>query len=74
MRFWLLALAVTMSSFALFTMGGSALVSWFAPALARRFEKYAPAVRAALLFRLRMAPAAVGIAVAFGIALPVYLA
>ena len=74
MRFWLLALAVTMSSFALFTLGGSALVAWFAPALARRFERYAPASRAALLFRLRMAPEAAGIAVAFGIALPVFVA
>ena len=74
MRFWFLALAVTMSSFALFTTGGSALVAWFAPALARRLERYAPAVRAALLFRLRMAPAALGLAMAFGISLPVYLA
>jgi beta-lactamase regulating signal transducer with metallopeptidase domain len=74
MRFWLLAVAVTMSSFALFTTGGSALVSWLAPALARRFDRYAPAARAALLFRLRMAPAALGMAVAFGIALPVYFA
>jgi len=74
MRFWFLGLVVTMSSFALFTMGGSALVAWLAPALARRFERYSPAARAALLFRLRMAPAALGIAVAFGISLPVYLA
>ena len=74
MRVWLLSLAVTMSSFALFTMAGSALVSWLSPALARRFERYAPAVRAALLFRLRMAPATLGIVVAFGIALPVFLA
>jgi hypothetical protein len=74
MRFWLLALAVTLSSFALFTTGGSALLAWLAPALARRFERYAPGPRAAALFRLRMAPAALGLAVAFGIALPVYLA
>lgn len=74
MRFWLFALIVTLSSFALFTMAGSALVAWFAPALARRFDRYVPAVRAGLLFRLRMAPAAVGIGVAFGIALPVFLA
>jgi hypothetical protein len=74
MRFWLFALAVTMSSFAIFTVAGSALVAWFAPALARRSERYLPAVRAGLLFRLRMAPAAIGTGVAFGIALPVFLA
>lgn len=74
MRFWLFTLIVTLSSFALFTIAGSALVSWFAPALARRFERYVPAVRARLLFRLRMAPAAIGIGVAVGIALPVFLA
>jgi beta-lactamase regulating signal transducer with metallopeptidase domain len=73
MRFWLLALAVTMSSFALLTMGASAVVVWFTPALARRFERYAPAVRARLLFRLRIAPAALGMIAAFAIALPIYL-
>ena len=74
MTFWLLTAAVTFCSFAALVTIGSVVVGMAAPSIARRFEGYSPAVRAAGLFRLRMMPAALAVAIAFGIVLPTFFA
>ena len=71
--YWLSAAAITLACFAIVTAATSALIALAAPALARRAERYSPASRAALLFRVRLLPAACATACAFGIALPVFL-
>jgi len=72
MTFWLMALTITLSSFAVMTAVASGLVALTASAAARRVDRYAPAPRAMLLFRLRMLPATAAALVACGIALPIY--
>lgn len=72
MTFWLMALTITLSSFAVVTALTSGLVALASPAAARWLARYAPAPRAALLFRLRMLPAVAATVVACGIALPIY--
>lgn len=72
MTFWLLTAAITLGAFALVATIASAIVSRSAPALARRFERYAPGAYAAALFRLRMLPAGLALLVAFGVVLPVF--
>lgn len=71
--FWVDGAVITLSSFALVAAATSILIGLAAPALARRLERYSPAARAKLLFRLRVAPAALAAFCAFGIALPVYV-
>jgi Zn-dependent protease with chaperone function len=71
--YWLSAAAITLSCFAIVAMLTSGAIAWAAPALARRLERYAPAVRARLLFRLRVLPATSAAVCAFGIALPIFL-
>ena len=72
MTFWLLTSAVALGAFAAITALASIVVGLAAPAIARRFQHYAPAACAAGLFRLRVLPAALAIAIAFGLVLPVF--
>ena len=72
-RYWLSAAAITLSCFAIVAALTSGVIACAAPALARRLERYAPRRRAALLFRLRMLPAACAAVSAFGIVLPIFL-
>lgn len=74
MRFWLFAAAISLSAFAAVALAASLAVTWMAPAIARRLERYSPASRAAILFRVRMVPAALAVLVAFGMALPIFAA
>jgi hypothetical protein len=74
MTFWLLTSAVVFGVFAAIAAIGSVAVGLAAPTVARRFESYTPAACAAALFRLRMLPGALAIAVAFAVVLPVFLA
>jgi peptidase M48-like protein len=71
--YWVSAAAITLSSFAIVATLSCGAIGWAAPVLARRFERYAPGARAALLFRLRMLPAACAALCAFGVALPIFL-
>lgn len=71
--YWWLAAAITLSCFAIVATVTSVLIGLVAPALARRVERYAPASRAALLFRLRVLPAACATLCALGVALPIFL-
>ena len=73
MTFWIFAAAITFSSFAVAATITSLLVGAVAPMVACRLERYAPASRAALLFRMRILPAAVAGLCSVGIALPIYL-
>lgn len=73
LTFWLSAAAITLSAFAVAATVLSALVGLAAPLLARRAGRYAPASRAALLFWLRVLPAAGAALGAVAIALPIYL-
>jgi hypothetical protein len=72
---WILwaAAAITLSSFAIVATAASILIGLAAPMLARRIARYAPAARAALLFRLRILPAACALVCAFAVALPIFL-
>jgi hypothetical protein len=67
------AAAITLSCFAIVATGASILIGLAAPMLARRIARYAPAVRATLLFRLRILPAACALVCAFAVALPIFL-
>lgn len=71
--YWLFAAAITLSCFALVATLTSAAIALSAPALSRRLERYAPAARASVLFRLRILPGACAAVCAFGIALPIFL-
>jgi beta-lactamase regulating signal transducer with metallopeptidase domain len=72
MTYWMLAATIAFSVFAVTAAATSGLVAWLAPEAARRLERYSPASRAAMLFRIRMLPAALAALVAFGIAMPVF--
>ena len=72
MTYWMLAATIVFSVFAVMAAVTSGLVAALAPWAARRLERYSPASRAAMLFRIRMLPAAVAALVAFGIAMPVF--
>lgn len=72
MTYWMLAATIVFSVFAVTVAAASVLVASLAPWAARRLERYSPASRAAVLFRIRMLPAAVASLVAFGIAMPVF--
>ena len=72
MTYWVLAATIVLSVFAVMAAATSALVASLAPGAARRLERYSPRSRAAVLFRMRMLPAAVAAIVAFGIAMPVF--
>ena len=74
MTFWLLTAAVTLCTFALVASAASMAIAWAGPAIARRYEGYAPAACAAALFRLRMMPGAIAAIAAFGVVLPTFLA
>jgi hypothetical protein len=71
--YWLSAVAITLSCFAMVLAAASIVAGVMAPALTRRAERYAPASRAAWLFRLRILPAACAAVCALGIALPIFL-
>lgn len=71
--YWLGAAVITLASFAMVATVTSALMGLAAPALLRRVDRYSPASRAALLFRLRVLPAACATVCALGVALPVFL-
>ena len=70
----LMTAAVSLAVFALVATVASLLVSALAPAIARRFEGYAPAACAAGLFRLRMLPGALAAFVSFAVVLPTFAA
>ncbi|HMC77045.1 MAG TPA: hypothetical protein VKH34_07920 [Vicinamibacterales bacterium] len=74
MSFWLTGGAIALSCFALVFTATSLLSAVCSPALFRRIARYAPSTRARLLFQWRMLPAAIGLAWAIGVALPIYLA
>lgn len=67
------AAAITLSAFAIVAMLASALMGLAAPMLARSVDRYAPAARAAYLFRLRVLPAVCALVCAFGVVLPIFL-
>lgn len=71
--YWLGAALVTLSSFAVVATVISLVIGLAAPALTRRFERFSPASRATLLFRLRVLPAAGATVWALGVALPIFL-
>ena len=71
--YWFSAAAITLSCFAIVATAASGLIGWSAPLLVGRAERYAPAARARLLFRLRALPAACAAVCAFGVALPTFL-
>ena len=73
MTFWLLTAAVVFGVFAAIAAIASVAVGLAAPAIARRVDAYSPADAAAALFRLRMLPGALAIAIAFALVLPVFL-
>jgi Peptidase family M48 len=73
MIYWLLAAIMTLCTFGLVAAVASAVIGLAAPFVTDRLQSYAPASRAALLFRLRMLPAVGAGAAAFGVALPVFL-
>jgi hypothetical protein len=72
MTYWMLAATIVFSVFAVIATATSLIVAALAPWAARRLERYSPASRAAMLFRIRMLPAAAAALVAFGIAMPVF--
>lgn len=71
--YWWSAAVITLATFAFAAAAMSMLIGLAGPALARRVERYSPAARAALLFRLRVLPAASAATLALGVALPVFL-
>jgi len=73
MRVWEFAAAITLSSFAVASVAMSLAVGRLGPIAARRLQRYSAASRARLLFRLRMLPAVTALAIAFGLALPIFI-
>ena len=73
MRYWLLALVVSLSAFALASLALSAALSAIYPSIARRVGRFAPRDRASILWELRLAPAAGAVVFAFGLVLPTFL-
>jgi Zn-dependent protease with chaperone function len=73
MRYLLLASTAAFASFAVTAACGSALLAWASRAIPARLDGYAAASRAALLFRLRLLPAALAVVCAFGLALPIFV-
>jgi len=71
--FWIFALTITLTAFTLTVLGTSAVVSAFAPVVARKLARYSPASRATLLFRLRVLPAVLAVLFSLGGALPIFL-
>jgi hypothetical protein len=71
--YWLSAAAITLSCFASVATATSVLIGLAGPAIAGRLARHTPASRAALLFRLRVLPAACAAICALGIALPIFL-
>ena len=71
--YWLLTAAVSFGVFAAVAAIASIAVSLATPAIARRCEGSCPAASAAGLFRLRMLPGALAIAIAFALVLPAFL-
>ena len=71
--YWLGAALITLSSFAVAATAISLIIGLAAPALTRRFERFSPASRATLLFRLRVLPSTGATVWALGVALPIFL-
>jgi Zn-dependent protease with chaperone function len=68
-----MATAVTLSCFAMMTTLASMALAIVGPAVARRVARYSPRARATILFQLRVAPTALALTCALGLALPVFL-
>lgn len=73
MSFLFLGLALLLAVYFVVSTGLSLLVAALLPALGPHFAKSDPARRARVLFALGMLPAASGLAVALGLALPAWL-
>jgi hypothetical protein len=73
MTLWGHAAIIVLSSFALIATLTSMAIGLASAALARRIDGYAPADRAAFLFRLRLLPSACALAFSLGAALPIFL-
>jgi len=71
--YWLGAALITLSAFAVAAATISLIIGLAAPALTRRLERFSPASRATMLFRLRVLPAAGATVWAVGVALPIFL-
>ena len=74
MRYWLFAATIVLSTFALVSSLVSLAVARLAPLAADRLERYSAGSRAALLFRMRLLPAALASIASLAIALPIFLA
>ena len=73
MKYWLFAVTIVFASFALVSSVVSLAVARLAPIAAARLERYSPGSRAALLFRVRLLPAALASIASLGVALPIFL-
>ena len=71
--YWLGAALISLGAFAMVATVTSVLMGLAAPALLRRVDRYSASSRAALLFKLRVLPAACATVCALGVALPVFL-
>jgi len=74
MTFVLLAVVAAFASFAVVNALASALVALTFPRVAVVLDRYSPASRSTLLFRLRLLPSVLGVTVGFGISLPIFVA
>jgi len=74
MTFVLLASIAAFASFALVNAIASCLVAITFPRTAAVLDRYSPASRSALLFRLRLLPAVLAAIAGFGISLPIFVA
>ena len=74
MTYWRLALLLSASAFAVSSIVLSVACSIGYTLVAPRLERLGPMARAAALWRLRLAPAAMALLLAFGFVLPTFLA
>jgi len=74
MTFVLLAATAALASFAIVDAGASAALALAFRLAGARLDRYSPASRAAVLFRLRVLPALMGAICGFGISLPIFVA
>lgn len=74
MTFVLLAASAALATFAIVAAVGSAILAMTCGRLAVRLERFSAGSRAAVLFRLRLAPAVAAVIGGFGISLPVFVA
>ena len=74
MTFVLLAAIAGFASFALVDAVCSAVLALTFERIGARLDRYSPASRSSLLFRLRLAPAAIALIAGFGVSLPIFVA